>query len=905
MLGRVRALLARASSLVRRRPDQDFEQELRTHLSLLAERFVRQGMSPEAADAAARRQFGNVLRAKEDRHEAFRLPVFENLWRDLRIALRMLSRSPGFTITAVAALALGAGATTAVFSVWDAIFLKPLRAPQADRMVRFGSISQAGFSDIASLRAFDVWRRQSGVFENVAAHRLEIASLVGGTDPEQVLAARVSAPFFRLFGALVDYGRTFTAEEDRPNAGRFVILSYGLWSRRFAADPKVVGTTLELGDGPYRVIGVLGPGFDTEQFPEPPEIWLPFQIGPDTADGGSICQVTARLRPGVTLGMANAALQLAAAEYRRRFPDSNPKYAVVPLQDALAGPDVRSWLELLAGAVGLVLLIACGNVANLSIARALSRGREIAIRAAVGGRRGRIARQLLTESALVSALGSALGLAIGLAGPRAILALYPANSPLDVGFNPINLPRLGNHGSAIALDWRVAAFAAGLSVLITLLSGLLPAFRVGRADLSLVLRESGGSGVAGAKMRSLLVIGQIAVTVILLVGAALLIRTSAALGAIDPGFDARNVLTIQLPLTGTRFERASERNRLVRDGVQRMRALPGVAAAGVSCCLPLELVWQFPFIIPGRPLSGPFHGFAGWTPVSPGYFDAFRIPLLRGRRFTPTDAAGAPPVVIINEAMARRGWPGNPPPRDPLEDSLILGKSFGPPYDRDPPRQIVGIVADVRDTALNRDPRPIVYVPFAQLPDGIAAATLRLQPLAWIVRTRVEPHALGPAVRDQLRQASGGLPAGRVRTMEEVESRSTARTRFETLLLNIFAGSALLLAVIGIYGLTAYAVRQRTREIGIRLALGAKPAGLRNWILMQGMRLVLAGAAAGLLLAFACSRLLAGFLFGVNPWDPAVFAIIPALLAAVAGVAVWVPARRATRVDPRRVLRRD
>ncbi|HJT87915.1 MAG TPA: ADOP family duplicated permease, partial [Bryobacteraceae bacterium] len=693
--------------------------------------------------------------------------------------------------------------------------------------------------------------------------------------------------------------------EDRPNAGQFVILSYGLWSRRFGGDPQVVGTTLELGDGPYRVVGILGPGFDTEQFPEQPEIWLPFQVGPDTADGGSICQVTARLRPGVTLGMANAALQLAAAEYHRRFPDSNPKYAVVPLQDAVAGPDVRSWLELLAGAVGLVLLIACGNVANLSIARALSRRREIAIRAAVGGRRGRISLQLLTESAVLSVLGSSLGLGIGLAAPRAILALYPANSPLDIGFNPINLPRLGNHGSAIALDWRVAAFAAGLSVLTTILSGLLPAFRVGRADLNLVLRESGASSVAGARMRSLLVIGQIAVTVILLVGAALLIRTSAALAAVNPGFDAGNILTIQLPLTGTRFERASERNRLVRDGVQRLRDLPGVASAGVSCCLPLELVWQFPFIIPGRPLAGPFHGFAGWTPVSPGYFEVFRIPLLRGRGFTARDDAAAPPVVIINEAMARRGWPGNPPERDPLQEHLVLGKSFGPPYDRDPARQIVGIVADVRDTALNRNPRPIVYVPFAQVPDGIAAATLRLQPLAWIVRTRVEPHALGPSIRDQLRRASGGLPAGRVRTMGEVEARSTARTRFETLLLNIFAASALLLAMIGIYGLNAYAIRQRTREIGIRLALGAKPSRLRNWILLQGMRLVLAGAAAGLLLAFACSRLLAGFLFGVKPWDPAVFTITPALLAVVAAIAVWVPARRATRVDPQRVLRCD
>ncbi len=393
-------------------------------------------------------------------------------------------------------------------------------------------------------------------------------------------------------------------------------------------------------------------------------------------------------------------------------------------------------------------------------------------------------------------------------------------------------------------------------------------------------------------------IGEIALAMILLIGAALLIRSSIELQAVNPGFDAHNVLVMQMSLAGSHFEKTSETDRLVRDGIEGIHALPGVTAVATLCCVPLETVWQNFFIVSGRPLHGIFHGISGWTFISPEYFKAFHIPVLRGRTFTDRDDASAPGVVVINQTMARMFWPNG----DPLKDRLLVGRGMRPEYDNDPIRQVIGIVGDIRATGLNRQPRPELYVPIAQLPDAINALNLRLLPVAWIVRTAVEPHSLSAAIQEQLRKGTG-QPVAHVRSMDEVTAESTARAQLNTLLMTIFGCSALLLAAIGIYGLIAYSVQQRIQEIGIRLALGAEANNVRNMVVFQGMRLALIGAAIGIAASFGLTRLIAGFLFGVKPWDPVVFTLVPILLAAIALLAVWMPARRATRIDPIEALR--
>ena len=465
----------------------------------------------------------------------------------------------------------------------------------------------------------------------------------------------------------------------------------------------------------------------------------------------------------------------------------------------------------------------------------------------------------------------------------------------------INIPRIGESGSAITLDWRVLAFTFLISLITGVLFGLIPAFQASHVDLMTTLKESSGrsgTGLRQNKTRSLLVIGEIALALVLLVSAALLIRSSIRLQAVNPGFDYHNVLITQMSLAGTRFEKTSEIDRLVRDGVQSIHALPGVTAAAISCCVPLETVWQNFFIVSGRPLQGRFHGVTGWTFVSPEYFDAFQIPVLRGRRFTDRDDASAPGVIIINQTMARMFWPNG----DPLRDRLLVGRGMRPEYDSDPVRQIVGIVGDIRDARLDATPRPAMYVPVAQLPDGINALNLRLLPVAWIVRTAVEPHSLSSAIEEQLRKGTG-QPVARVRSMDEVAAQSTARTQLNTLLMTVFGCTALLLAAIGIYGLIAYSVQQRTQELGIRLTLGAEANNVRNTVIFQGMRLTLIGVVIGIAASLGLTRLIASLLFGVKPWDPMVFASVPVILGVIALFAVWLPARRATRIDPIAALR--
>jgi predicted permease len=541
-----------------------------------------------------------------------------------------------------------------------------------------------------------------------------------------------------------------------------------------------------------------------------------------------------------------------------------------------------------------VLLIACANVANLLLVRATGRRREIAIRAAIGGSRWRIVRQLLTESIMLALTGGLLGLVLGWAGIRGLLSI-----------NTAGLPRVGQNGEQVGLDWHVVVFTVLVSLATGIIFGLIPALQSSKADLTTTLKESSGrsgTGFRQNKMRATLVVIEVALALVLLVGSALLIRTAMALGHVDPGFDTHNVLTLKMSLKGARFEKAEAVEQLVRNGVEKLRTIPGVVNASATCCVPLQGGYGLPFRIVGRPLpadaQGPFHGGGGWMTISPGYFEVFKIPVRRGRTFNERDVANSTPVAIINEAMAKQYWPKS----DPLIDRLVIGKGVMREFAAEGERQIVGVVADIKSNGLDSEPQPQMFVPQAQVPDLANALNVSLTPISWIVRTQVPPQSLSNAIQEQLRQVTG-LPVSDVASMDDIVSISVSRQRFNMWVMSIFGGCALLLAAIGIYGLMAYSVEQRTQEIGIRLALGAQTAQVKNMVIGQGMALAVGGLVLGLGFAFWLARFMTAFLFNVKPRDPAVFVGVPIILTIVAFVAVWLPARRASRVDPIVALR--
>jgi len=705
-----------------------------------------------------------------------------------------------------------------------------------------------------------------------------------------VLGTHVTSGYFALFGAPVVAGRTFTAAEDSPNGGRVAVLSYGMWQRRFAGNSKIIGSTIQVDGQPWLVVGVIGRDFVTDT---PADLWIPFQFDLTSREMARNFNVAARLQPGITAAHANAQLALAADQFRRMYGSNalppNGGFGAVPLQESLIG-STRFPLMVLLGAVGFVLLIACANVANLLLARASVRKRELATRAALGAGRGQIIRQLLTESLALSLVGGLFGLAVGFSGVRLLLSLSPGD-----------IPRIGENGSALGLDYRVLLFTLGISLLTGILFGLAPAISASRPDLTTSLNENSnrsGMGFRHGRIRSLLVVSEIALALVLVIGAALLIRTFVKLQDVNPGFTTHNVLSASMSISGSRFRRTEPVAEIVRDGRERLLAVPGVLDAAASDCLPLQGCFGMGFDVLGRPRGEtPFTGMAGFFSISWSYFSTFEIPLLRGRTFTEQDDSAAPGVVIINQAMARKYWSKG----DPLSDRIQIGA--GGPAFAEPPRQIVGVVGDTRDAGVNRDPFPTMYIPIPQLPDAVTALNSQVVPLWWIVRSRVHPYTVRAGIEAALRDASGGLPVAHVRTMAEVEARNTARQRFNMLLLIIFGAAGLLMAAIGVYGVMSYSVQQRTQELGVRMALGAQASSLRNMVIGQGMILAGFGVVLGIGGAFWLTRFLAGFLFGVKAWDPIAFIVTPLLLSAVALLAVWIPARRATRVDPMTALR--
>jgi len=812
--------------------------------------------------------------------------------KDLKFSWRSLRKSPGFTLTSIAALALGIGANTAIFSVVNAVLLKPLSYPDPDRIVQFMLATPAGADAAGSAAEFNIWRLQNDTFQDVSAYRNGTVTLTQGSDPEQVASVEATAATLRLFGAPIERGRDFAEGEDRPGSRRVAVITDELWRRDFGADPRLPGETISLDRAPYVVVGILAPGFGFDSEPRP-DVWTPLAIDPDSNDHAHYFVAAGRLKPGVTLASANARMQLAYAGFRRKYPNyvgPGTGFSVERLQDRFVS-DVRPALLVLLGAVGMVLLIACANVANLLLVRAIGRRREFAIRAALGAGRGRLIRQLLAECLLLSLAGSALGLAASAFGVRFLLTI-----------NPGDIPRIGPRGSAVGVDAVVLAFTILVSVITAAVSGLMPALQASRTDLEQTLRERGGRAAGGCRQsrtRSLLVIGETALAAVLLIGAALLVRSFTALRRVDPGFDPHQVLTFRTSLAGTPFNRTAAVAQLVHDGVERVAALPGVASAAAATALPLEGSSGLPFDIADSPLAGgPVR--VGWTAISSDYFAALHVPIVRGRAFSQRDESGAPPVVIMNRAMARRFWPeGNA-----IGARLIIGRNYAPGFD-EPPREVVGVVGDIHDEGLNRNPGPMLYVPLPQMAEGITALFRRVLPLAWIVRTRAEPHALIAATENGLRGVSRDLPVAEVQTMDEISVRSTSRQTFNAVLMSVFSGAALLLAALGVYGLMAYSVGQRRHEIGIRLALGANSRLVCAAIVWQGLRPAFTGIALGVAAAFLLVRLLQGLLFGIQPRDLVVFISIPAVLAAVALFAVWFPALEASRVDAARALRAE
>jgi predicted permease len=798
-------------------------------------------------------------------------------------------------MTAVLALALGIGANAAIFSVVNAVILKPVPYEDPDTLVQFTYMGNGVRDGTSTSRTLYMHLRAlTDVIEDVAAYSPVALNYGEGDSLERVSASRVTEPYFRAFRAPIAQGRTLTSEESLPDGPRTAVVSHSFWTQRLGGDADVIGRTLSFGGTAYTVVGVVAPDFDTREFGGI-DVWLPLEVDPNTTDHSTGLQVVARLKPGVTLEQAQARVEASITPFYERYGQVlNPGVgiSVAPIQVAIVRQDARRMLWTLLGAVGLVLLIACTNVANLLLARASGRGQDFAVRTALGAGRWRIARQLLTESALLSAAGGALGLVLGFVGMRALLAVSTAG-----------LPRLGETGALMGMDWRVVGFTVGVSALTAFVFGLLPAISLWRTNLNDVIKLSSNRSAGSYRqhrMRSLLVVAQIGLAIVLLIGAALLIRTSMALGNVDPGVTIDNIIVMRTPLSGPGLRTTAGVMEVVTNTLDTLRSIPNVEAATASNSVPLQPTLAFIFNIMGRVQDRPFTG-AGVVEISTGgYFETFEIPLLRGRVFNERDDAGATPVVVINRALAERWWPDG---QDPLGERMVIGggSAVSPTLADEPVREIIGVVGDVRTDRLTDPPRAGMYLPQAQITDLFRSYNAETN-LAWIVRTRVDPLRLAPVIRETIRQTTGG-PVIDIETMEQILSSSTSRQQANMFLMTVFGGVALLLAAIGIYGLVALSVQLRTHEIGVRMALGAQRDRIARMVVRQGIGLVAMGTAIGLAAAFFLADVLASVLFGVEARDPTVFVGVPFVLVLISIAAVSIPALRASRVDPLSALR--
>lgn len=888
----MRRFLHRFANLFGSRAEREMQREIDAHLALIEEDFVRQGVSPDEARRAARRTYGGIEQSKELHREARSFTWLYELGRDIAYGLRTLRQHPAFALSTLAVLALGIGLTTAVFSIVDAVLLKPLPVPGAERLVALG-IETPGMWAVASPAMYDFWSKQTDIFEGIAAfpNGPVMENYSGGNVAEQWQSIHVNRTFFDLVSFPLIMGRTFTEEEDSPTGPNVVLLDETLWRRRFDADPDILGKTISLNEREHTIVGVVTTTPILKEIANDPiQVYTSLRLPKNTSDQSLYFNAIARLREGVTLEQAKQRLAASTTAYLEQYKwtfDPGTHFSAAPIREVFVS-DLRSLILLLFGAVCFVLLIACTNVANLMLVRSTARRREIGIRLATGASRSRIVRQLITESLLLAVCGGIVGLWLGHTSLKLLLAAYDPN-----------FMRLGEQGGALSLDWRIAAFTLTISVVAGLLFGVWPAFQSSRVDLNSVIKDNGGrtaTGLRHNKSRSLLVICEVGLAVVLLVGSALLIRAFAALYQVERGFMTANVLVMRTILTGDRHTSTAGVTNTADTGLAGVRSLPGIAAVSASCCIPLDNRLAVMVEVPGVTQSYP----AGWTPITPGYFDVFRIPIQQGRAIDARDRANSPPVAVVNESFARDFLKG----RDPLSERVLVTRGTISELDKDPPRQIVGVVADMRDRGLQDRPIPTVFLPQAQLPNAYIASRFHDRPMAWTIRTRADSKLPVSTIRERLRQATG-LPVSEPQTMDQIVALSTARERFSAILMGVFGCGALILAAIGVYGLMAYTVEQRTQEIGIRMALGADAVRLRNKILRQGMLLAIIGTAAGLAGAWGLAQTLEAFLFSVTAHDATVFTAVPALMLFISLLAVWIPTRRAMKVNPVEALRCD
>jgi putative ABC transport system permease protein len=803
----------------------------------------------------------------------------ETFLQDIRYGFRTLIKKPGFTAVAVMALVLGIGANTAIFSVVNAVLLRPLPYKDPDQiMMVFESRPQRGIAKtLVTLPEFLDWRSRNQAFQDMVAFDSLSQSRTDGGGPQRVISFVASPNVFSMLGVEAALGRTFRPEEERFGDHHVIVLTDGYWKRQFGADPNVLNRALTLDGESYTIVGVLPPGFRFPLENVEADFWRPLSYRNENLEdlrGEHTLRIIARLKPGVSVEQAQAEMNLVTGAIAQQYPKSNTDHGatVISMHEQVVGK-VRPALFVLLGAVGFVLLIACANVANLLLARATARQKEVAIRVAIGASRPRLIRQFLTESVLLALVGGMFGLLLALWGVDLLLA----NSPGDI-------PRLKDVG----LDWRVLAFTVSATLLTGLVFGLAPALQASKTNLNEALKEGGrtsGGAAARQRVRSLFVVIQVALALVLLIGAGLLIRSFMRLRQVDPGFDPENVLTMNIAMPESKYPTSQQQTQFLGELLRRIKNVPGVEHASAVEPLPLsssDLVLSF--VIQGQPPADPgAKTSANWRTVGPDYFHTMNIPLARGRYFTEQDDERSQKVIIINQSMAERYFPD----KDPLGQQLTIG------YNR-ATCEIVGVVGDVRHLGLDTEAGAEMYTPFSQTP---------WEAMSLVLRTSSEPASVVAAVRGQVESLDSEMPVSGVRTMETILSNSVASPRFNMMLLAIFAAVALVLAAVGIYGVISYSVTQRTHEIGIRMALGAKETDVLRMVVGQGMVLAMIGVAAGLAGAFAVTRLMSKLLYGVSTTDPATFALISLLLVAVAVVSSYIPARRATRVDPMVALR--
>lgn len=847
----------------RRQAAEDLEEEMKAHIELEIDEMIADGMSPQEARYAAQRAFGSIALSKERSREMWGLRSMEILYQDIRFGLRMLVKNPVFTLVAILTLALGIGANSAIFSVINAVLLRPLPYNDAERLV-YGSMSLPDYQDL---------KERNQVFDESAVYASNLYNLKLAEGSEQILAGQVSPSFFTLLGKPL-LGCTFKEQEGHE---RVAVISYRFWQRLYAGDRSAVGKTLNLSGNIFTIIGVMPPQF---QFPNAQfEVWLPLDSAMAKTPGQGqnrnlrIFRVVAHLKPGVTPEQMRANLDEISNELEKQYPQSNTgvRLRFISLTEFMVG-NVRTALYVLIGAVGLLLLIACANVANLLLARTTTREREIAIRTALGAGKWRILRQFLTESVLLSVLGGCLGL---------VLAMWGINLLPKLGATM--LPR----ADSIDIDLTVLLFTIGMSLLTGIIFGTVPVLQISKFNINQSLKEGGKDGLwggRGRKLRSTIVVAEVALAIIVLIGAGLLIKSFVRILSVDPGFVTDNLLTFNVQLV--KYKEAHQRAAAAMQVVEKVAQLPGVQLAGGGTGMPPNLAQRATrFEIEGIPLDLQSNA-AFFIATTPDYFSALGTPLIHGRFFNDGDRAESQKVVIINKRMAQRLFPNE----NPLGRQMKLIN----PEQSPEARTIVGVVGDIKYSGMDSESQPTIYTPFTQTP------------FLWtyvMVRTNSQSEHLTASIHKTLAAIDGDLTAAKIQPMEQVIADTVAQPRFSALLLAIFAGLSLVLAAVGIYGVISYNVAQRTREIGVRMALGARPGDVLKMVLKQGLLLGLLGILIGIPAAIALTRYMASILFEVSATDPATFALIAFVLLAVNMLASLIPARRATRIDPMIALR--